>query len=435
MTGVLVLCELLFQKALFSDWDKADFLREPGAYADIFEDKNENIYSEEYWILFYFFEREFRPPEHPQPLLGWVGNFDRNTLAHFDMDKVQGRIPVLLFGDSFSYCVGADCFQDILNADSAFASKYYLLNYGVGGYGVDQIYLLAREVIPLYNDPIVIFGLMTRDMDRNILPFRTGQKPYFKKEGDELLLSGVPIEPKASYYVEDHMPDIDSYLYRFVRNTFRNFIPEDDPRTIEVKEKITEVNDGIMKKTRDLLQGSGHPFRYLVFSPVFRSEGEWREILIRDFMEENELPYIFTKDLFEADSNYGVKEIRFFEQENGHPTTYQNQLISREIWKCLMDSVYASVVDSLNTEKYLEVRNTYKIGHLDYYKRKIRRDVAWLNSIAEKAKERGLSTDSMITLDAIWLKGMDEKAREMGISLDSMIRLEAELQLKREINH
>lgn len=208
--GILILSEMAFQKVIFGNWEKAEPLREAALYADIYDDPHEVILTDEYWQLYYKFGGQFQPPENPQTLLGWVGHFDRHTLRHNDHEKAKGKIPILFFGDSFSICVGAKCFEEILNEDSTFASKYYLLNYGVGGYGVDQIYLLAREVIPMYENPIVFFGLMTRDMDRNILKFRTGQKPYFEIKNDQLVLKNTPINPNPSEYVEENFPYIQS---------------------------------------------------------------------------------------------------------------------------------------------------------------------------------------------------------------------------------
>lgn len=432
---MLVLCELVFQRLIFSEWEKAEFLREPGAYADIYADQHENIYSQEYWTLYNIFGKFFRPPEIPHPLLGWVGKFDRDDLVHWEKNKVKGRRPVLLFGDSFSYCVGAKCFEDFLNEDSAFSSKYYLLNYGVGGYGVDQIYLLSREVIPMYDDPIVIFGMMTRDMDRSILKFRTGQKPYFEIADGQLELKGVPMEPKASYFIERNMPEITSYLFRYLRNSLSQTLPENHEKTMAIKEKIKTLNDLILKESHQLLEQSGLDYRFLVFSPVYQSDGEWREIDIRNFLEKNHAPYIFTKDIFKADSNFSAQNLRFFEADNGHPTAYLNGLISDEIKRCIMDSAYASIVDSLNSLKYESVKNSYNETHLDHYIMLIKNDAVWLASIDQKASDKGISRDSMLKLDAAWLMEMDRRAKEMGISRDSLINLEASRQLKQGINN
>ena len=395
---------MVFQKVIFGNWEKAAPLREAASYADIYDDPHELILTDEYWYLYYKFGGQFRPPENPQPLLGWVGHFDRYTLKHQDHDKVKGRIPVLFFGDSFSICVGAKCFEEILNEDSTFASKYYLLNYGVGGYGVDQIYLLAREVIPMYDNPVVFFGFMTRDMDRNILKFRTGQKPYFEIDNDQLVLKNTPIDPDPAEYVENNMPYIPSYIMRYLRNSIVNYIPANDYRNVRKVEHMKNLNAKILSTAQNMLERDSIHYRFLVFSALWKGDREWRNIAVRDHLERNNVPYLWVRDMIEQDAHFGGPATAFFEDaNNGHPTTYQNELICDAMMKSLFDSTYAATIDSINTDYYLSIRNEYDLYHIDHYAYKIRRDPNYMIEIKRKAEERGISVDSMHQLDSRYL--------------------------------
>ncbi len=98
--------------------------REPSFYGDYFSD-------DDYWKLRYKIGDIYKPPEHPHPLLGWVGDFDRENYRHIGDERIAGRTPVLLYGDSFAECETEICFQDLLNGDKDFSKQYYLLNYGV----------------------------------------------------------------------------------------------------------------------------------------------------------------------------------------------------------------------------------------------------------------------------------------------------------------
>ncbi|MBL0020790.1 MAG: hypothetical protein IPP17_31250 [Bacteroidetes bacterium] len=53
--------------------------------------------------------------------------------------------------------------------------------------------LLCRKTAP-YQKPLVVFGLLTTDLDRTILPARSGQKPYYDIENGKLTLKGLPVE-------------------------------------------------------------------------------------------------------------------------------------------------------------------------------------------------------------------------------------------------
>ena len=212
--------ELAFRAVIFSGSEIFKNLRNPENYAS---SNNES----DYWKLSYEFGGEYKPPKNPHPLLGWIGNFDRETLMHNDAGKLNNRRPVILYGDSYAQCVAeALCFEDFLNNDSAFLKEHYFLNYGVGGYGVDQISLLYKNTIDKFEKPFVVFSLMNYDIDRSILSVRTGQKPYFEIENDSLVLRGTPINQNPEEFFEENPIKIKSLLFRKFLYSKLNFLPD-----------------------------------------------------------------------------------------------------------------------------------------------------------------------------------------------------------------
>ncbi|HVY55790.1 MAG TPA: hypothetical protein VHC46_08555, partial [Thermodesulfobacteriota bacterium] len=178
--------EAYLRMVLFHDFKLGDgLLKHEDLYADYFTD-------DDYWKLMYILEGADTSPRYPHPLLGWYGKFDPVTYEHRNKNEIGNKTPVLLYGDSFAACETLLCFQEILNNDRDFSKYYYLLNYGVHAYGLDQIELLYEKSVGLYKDPVVIFGFLTEDIDRSMLSFRLRQKPYYKLENGELVLSGVP---------------------------------------------------------------------------------------------------------------------------------------------------------------------------------------------------------------------------------------------------
>ena len=151
----LLTAELLYRAALQSDHPALVRLQQPGQYADFLSD-------DDYWLLYFAWDRTYEPPGQPHPELGWVHRFDRQTLRHTDAESVgEQQRPVLLYGDSYAACVeGVDCFEDILGADPAFSAHNVLLNYGVGGYGSDQNKLLLEGSLSHHEAPFVVISLM-----------------------------------------------------------------------------------------------------------------------------------------------------------------------------------------------------------------------------------------------------------------------------------
>ena len=92
-----------------------------------------------------------------------------------------------VFGDSFVQWYHpdgqhlADHLQDQL-------PELQVLGYGVGGYGLDQIVLSMEAQLPQLEGGHAVLGIMIMDLDRAILHFRHGPKPWFSLEHGTLTL-------------------------------------------------------------------------------------------------------------------------------------------------------------------------------------------------------------------------------------------------------
>lgn len=151
------------------------------------------------------------------PRLGWTsGHFDAATGEHRDDDPTSGKRPILLFGDSYAAGVTPpeDSFQTLL-ALSPLGSEFALLNYGVGGYGIDQVLLLMQSALERYSgrDPLVLVGILVDDdLDRCVLNVREQPKPRLELRDGELKLVGEIPTYEARF--GDGPPFVVSYLWR-----------------------------------------------------------------------------------------------------------------------------------------------------------------------------------------------------------------------------
>jgi len=350
----LVLAEMLFRMMLFSKSDVSKFLRKPEYYAKIYNDHATDIYTDEYWKLYYKFGGEYLPPKNPHPLLGWTYEIDHESLVHPDAVNLNGRRAVLLYGDSFSNCSPKSvCFENILNVDPEFSEGHYLLNYGIGGYCVGQISLLLENSKKNYQKPVIIFGFMDRDVERSILTVRIGQKPGFAVRNDSLIITGLPIEPNPEDFFRKNPPKITSYLYRKFVNSKLNIFPTSKRKMNKVIQEIKDVNEKILVNTIRDLRNDGDDFFVLVFQAMYGVEHDWRNMYIREILEKEGVPYIWTKDLVDRDTTYKEYNLRDWELDDGHPTTHFNQLIAAEIKKFVLDSTYREEAVKQNTRIYL----------------------------------------------------------------------------------
>lgn len=160
------------------------------------------------------------------PQLGWTNRPsvpDYNAAGmradrDYALDPPDGVLRIALFGDSFTHGnevtreqSWAAQLESLLNRRGI---KAEVLNFGVGGYGIDQAYLRWQLQGRQYQPDIVLLGFVAVDVDRMVSLYWKFQpnvfitpganpftKPRFVLDGDTLRLINSPtVQP-------DHLPD------------------------------------------------------------------------------------------------------------------------------------------------------------------------------------------------------------------------------------
>lgn len=154
------------------------------------------------------------------PSLGWtikpngVSELYRANSQGLRADRDYRLLPraevvrIAAFGDSFTHC------DDVSNKDtweeklSNLAPALEVMNFGVGGYGLDQAYLRYRQDGEQFKPHIVLVGFMPGDILRTVSVFRpfdvpeTGlplAKPRFVIVHDRLVLLKNPMQRLSDY--------------------------------------------------------------------------------------------------------------------------------------------------------------------------------------------------------------------------------------------
>jgi hypothetical protein len=367
----LVLCFIIAEVAwriiIFNNIRILESQKKADLYADAYSE-------DDYWKLQYLFrksktdkrKKQIKQKEHRLPSQRNKELFTRqvlrNTYKHVNFKDVKSRRPVLLYGDSFAACYAQDgCFEHILNNDKTFSKNYYLLNYGVGGYGLDQIYFLFKKSIDNYNDPFIVFSMMTLDLDRSILTVRDVPKTYYTLENDMLTLHErpSPFPDRESFYAKNK-PQITSYLYRRIlySSAFNKLMPDQIVSYLKkedyYKKKKIQINTRIMNEIVKELKLKEMDYVFLIFHPSWidgvghlnENVTDWRSSFIRRILEENNIPYIWAKDVIFK--NMMGKDISLYDYyiRDGHPSELQKILLAEKIKEIV-----------LNQELYLKIGN------------------------------------------------------------------------------
>ncbi|MBX3172519.1 MAG: SGNH/GDSL hydrolase family protein [Candidatus Eremiobacteraeota bacterium] len=131
-------------------------------------------------------------PTHPDKFL--------NTNAHglrgrreFAYAKNPGQQRLAVFGDSFTF--GEEVSDD--ETYLAYLAEQFpqaeIMNFGVRGYGYDQMLLYLKEEGVKYHPDVVLLAFNKLDLARDRLAFRDAAKPRFRLNNGQLELQNSPV--------------------------------------------------------------------------------------------------------------------------------------------------------------------------------------------------------------------------------------------------
>ncbi len=342
----LVLVELGVRWLLFSDSALAARAGKRLRHAECVADAG----TDEYWKLQWVFDRAQLVPARPaDPEIGWLGPAAPGTYAHPDEAKLAGRRPLLLFGDSYAQCntEPGECFQALLE-DSDLAREFGLLNYGVGGYGVDQELLLLRRVLPRFAAarPFVVVGVMLDDdFNRSLLGVRC-----WPKSRAHLVDGALRIEPAGETDPEALLrvdpPRAWSWLARLF--VYRDgLLPQAWQRPwrdegAPVAERVA-VNRALLEAIAAELDTAGVEHVFLFFSgeqTLFDDPAyAWTMRLAREFQRETQQPCVYSAPYLLAGACGERERARLFFGTSGQLAGHYNAWGNRIAFEALRQGV------------------------------------------------------------------------------------------------
>jgi hypothetical protein len=299
----------------------------PGLYADPFSD-------DDFWVLETGWSGSRRPRRTSpvDPELGWTasngGTLGVSGPRFRELSDVTER-PVLFFGDSFV--------ADLPERLELQLPGHDVLNYGVGGYGTDQILLRAERQVRVFRgrNPLVLIGVLLEDMDRSLLRFRGGQKPYFTIESGRLV-EHAPRFSDDEEFLRNHRLRIRSFLLAAASGLKRLLTRRfgGDPARREA------INRLLFQRACRQLAAEGIEAGFVVFFSrhelkevaLGREPERLRELrgILRDVCT---MPGLETSDFLFAEE--AGREIESLYLEDGHHSALANEIISRSLARAI----------------------------------------------------------------------------------------------------
>lgn len=270
-----------------------------------------------------------RPPvaaDNYDPDLGWT----RPELPDIETGPPDGR-PAWFFGDSFMQGVAAGG----ASPTDVFAEarpRTEPLNFAVGGYGVDQIWLnYERLGTRIPSGATVFVGVLTTDLDRSVLSFFSGFKPVFRRRGDDYVLVPPPPSAAEAQRLTREPVSVGSYAFALMR-AFAELIETGFDRS-EASCGRTEkarVNTYLMDQIIDHAATREHRLHWVLFVPFpeFYKTRSWRYDFLKAYFNDRAQSYIDTMTVIaEAAEAAGRPPESFYIPVDGHLNADGNRVV------------------------------------------------------------------------------------------------------------
>lgn len=152
-----------------------------------------------------------------------IGRHGIRANGQHNVPLTEGVAPILAVGDSFTFGDGVadhETWPAIL--EKLLGRR--VINAGVFGYGIDQTYLRAAQLVKLFKPEILVFGFIPDDINRCELSERTAvQKPLFAITDDGLLLTNSPVPRPSQRRVIGTTRHLLGYSYAVHKLMMRTF--------------------------------------------------------------------------------------------------------------------------------------------------------------------------------------------------------------------
>ena len=321
LIGILFLGEALIRTAISMN---VSSFRAPGLYTDYYSD-------DDYWKLHHKWFKEYKLPKRwVDPLLGWSPPKTSSNPLGIETDSPYvpdfHRKTALFYGNSFVDGV-MPTEEQIPQQLDHLLPDYAVYNYGVGGYGVDQIFLRFKKTYSAFRKPLIIFGILTTDLDRCVLTVRTAKKPYFVIEDNKLIVRGVPIDSNLEQWLQQNPPRIKSYFLSFIIQKLRQ--KRLTYKQTEKKQINALIIEEIVRESRD----QNLPLLFVIFYPEKELRKiSWRELFLKAQFDRLAVPYADTKVILLRKAEQESVDIsKYYHPKNGHLNELGNMVIAEAL--------------------------------------------------------------------------------------------------------
>jgi GDSL-like lipase/acylhydrolase family protein len=230
----------------------------------------------------------------------------------YNYERTPGKSRIVVLGDSFTF--GAEVPDDATYSHylESHIPNSEVLNFGVQGYGHDQMLMYLKDEGIKYHPDIVIVGFTYIDIYRNIQSFFAYAKPEFRLVSGNLQLTNVPVPTPARVLAEEPYRLKSFDMLFILKEKVRWALGKNDAEAREVTEQLL---DQIVSTVRGI--GAVPVFVYLPVNEEIAPLPQFgittnspavaeREQYLRGICEKEKVPCLFLRPRFHAEVEKGV---------------------------------------------------------------------------------------------------------------------------------
>lgn len=171
------------------------------------------------------------------------------SLKEYPYDKPPNTTRIVLLGDSFTFGENVADEQTYAYLLEQTLENVEVINFGVHGWGHDQMLLSLEEEGVKYAPDIVLLGFIYDDSERNTLSFRDFAKPVYRIEEGKLTLTNVPVPSPAEVLRRERyhlrIVDVATMLYD-------NFLSKSGKKTPEAEAVTAAILQELIRATKQI---------------------------------------------------------------------------------------------------------------------------------------------------------------------------------------
>ena len=265
--------------------------------------------------------------------LGWgVDRRNENSWGAWESPLYPLRFdgdPIGFFGDSYVFGTTADG-ERLPDQLAELLPESRILNYGVAGYGFDQIVLSLEAQAERLAGHQALIGVLTNDLDRSVLSVRSGPKPYFTEEAGDLTVHTDHITSNEDYFAAHPVRPL-SYLWTYLRiNIPRhwNVWVKDESWNCELPQK-ERVNSALFSRLKATCESHNIACSVVLFhNPEHVNQApDWRTELVHRETERVGIALLDTRLLTQEALS---QQVHFYGSDR-HPSPDGNRLLAEGI--------------------------------------------------------------------------------------------------------